>query len=51
LGSITSWLAHLSGWPAYGVVAALVFGETAVFLGFVLPGEAAVVLGSWPDSC
>jgi membrane protein DedA with SNARE-associated domain len=45
LGSITSWLAHLSGWPAYGVVAALVFGETAVFLGFVLPGEAAVVLG------
>lgn len=45
MGSITSWLAHLSGWPAYGVVAALVFGETAVFLGFVLPGEAAVVLG------
>jgi len=45
LGSITSWLAHLSGWPAYGVVAALVFGETAIFLGFVLPGEAAVVLG------
>jgi membrane-associated protein len=27
------------------VVAALVFGETAVFLGFVLPGEAAVILG------
>jgi hypothetical protein len=25
-------------------VAALVFGETAVFLGFVLPGEAA---GTW----
>jgi membrane-associated protein len=45
LGSITSWLAHLSGWPAYTVVAALVFGETAIFLGFVLPGEAAVVLG------
>jgi membrane-associated protein len=45
LGAITSGLAHLSGWPAYAVVAALVFGETAVFLGFVLPGEAAVVLG------
>ena len=27
------------------MIAALVFGETAVFLGFVLPGEAAVVLG------
>jgi membrane protein DedA with SNARE-associated domain len=45
LGTITSGLAHLSGWAAYTVVAALVFGETAVFLGFVLPGEAAVVLG------
>jgi hypothetical protein len=38
-------LTHLSGWVAYSVIAALVFGETAVFLGFVLPGEAAVVLG------
>jgi membrane-associated protein len=45
LGSIAAGLAHLSGWPAYLVVSALVFGETAVFLGFVLPGEAAVVLG------
>jgi len=45
LGSITAGLTNLSGWPAYLVVAALVFGETAVFLGFVLPGEAAVVLG------
>jgi len=45
LGSIAAGLAHLSGWPAYLVVAAIVFGETAVFLGFVLPGEAAVVLG------
>jgi membrane-associated protein len=45
LSSIAAGLAHLSGWPAYLVVAVLVFGETAVFLGFVLPGEAAVVLG------
>ncbi len=45
MGSITSWLAHLSGWSAYSVVATLVFGETAIFLGFVLPGEAGVVLG------
>jgi len=40
-GDITS----LSGWVAYLVIAALVFGETAIFAGFVLPGEIAVVLG------
>jgi membrane-associated protein len=45
LNSIVNGLTHLSGWVAYSVIAALVFGETAVFLGFVLPGEAAVVLG------
>jgi membrane protein DedA with SNARE-associated domain len=45
LSSIVSGLIHLSSWAAYCVIAALVFGETAVFLGFVLPGEAAVVVG------
>jgi membrane-associated protein len=45
VGAIAAGLGHLSGWPAYLLVTALVFGETAVFLGFVLPGEAAVVLG------
>jgi membrane protein DedA with SNARE-associated domain len=45
LSSIVNGLTHLSGWVAYSVIAALVFGETAIFLGFVLPGEAAVVLG------
>src|SRR5258708_13576378 len=35
----------MNGWVAIGLIAALVFGETAIFLGFVLPGEAAVVLG------
>ena len=45
MNSIVSGLTHLSGWVAYAVIAALVFGETAVFLGFVLPGETAVVLG------
>jgi membrane-associated protein len=45
LTSIVSGLAHLSGWVAYTLIAALVFGETAIFLGFVLPGEAAVVIG------
>jgi membrane-associated protein len=35
----------MNGGVAIGLIAALVFGETAIFLGFVLPGEAAVVLG------
>jgi membrane protein DedA with SNARE-associated domain len=35
----------MSGWVAIVLIAALVFGETAIFLGFVLPGEAAVVFG------
>jgi membrane-associated protein len=32
---------------AYLIIAALVFGEAAVFLGFVLPGETAVLLGGF----
>src|ERR1700722_2156948 len=38
-------LSYLSGWLPCLVVPALVFGETAIFIGFVLPGEIAVVLG------
>ncbi len=34
----------MAGWLS-GLSPRLVFGETAIFLGFVLPGEAAVVLG------
>lgn len=45
MGSVTADLARLSGPLIYAVVAALVFGETALFLGFVLPGETAVVIG------
>jgi membrane-associated protein len=43
--SITTELARLSGPLAYLLVAALVFGECAIFLGFVIPGETAAVLG------
>ena len=43
--SIGAALNHLNGALAIGLIAALVFGETAIFLGFVLPGEAAVVFG------
>jgi membrane-associated protein len=32
---------------AYAIIAALVFGEAAIFLGFILPGETAVVLGGF----
>jgi len=45
LSSLASGVTNLHGWVAYMVIAALVFGETAVFVGFVLPGEIAVILG------
>lgn len=32
---------------AYAIIFALVFGEAGVFIGFVLPGETAVVLGGF----
>ena len=47
--SITSLIVDplltLHGAPAYALVAALVFAEAALFVGFVLPGETAVILG------
>ena len=43
--AITDWLQHLNGPLVYLVVAALVFCEDALFFGFVLPAETAVVLG------
>jgi membrane-associated protein len=45
LRSIMEWLSHLSGPAVYAVVAALVFGEDALFFGFVLPGETAAIVG------
>lgn len=45
MSSLASGLINLHGWVAYLVIAALVFGETAVFVGFVLPGEIAAILG------
>lgn len=45
LNSLLHPLLSLSGWEGYLLVAALCFGEAAVFLGFVLPGETAVVYG------
>jgi membrane-associated protein len=45
LSGLTTALGQMNSWLALGVIAGLVFGETAIFIGFVLPGEAAVVLG------
>src|SRR5579863_936109 len=46
--SIVSYLLseihRLPGGLVYGLVTALVFGETALFIGFVLPGETAVLV-------
>ena len=41
-------MAHLltvPGWAVIGIVAAIVFAEDALFVGFVLPGETAAILG------
>jgi membrane-associated protein len=35
---------HLPGGLVYGLVALLVFGEAALFIGFVLPGETSVIV-------
>jgi membrane protein DedA with SNARE-associated domain len=38
-------LLNLHGWEAYALVGALVFSEAAILIGFVFPGETAVILG------
>jgi membrane protein DedA with SNARE-associated domain len=45
LTSIANEILSLHGPLVYGLVAALAFGEAAFLLGFVLPGETAVILG------
>lgn len=44
LTSVVATVLSLHGWPVYLVVALLAFGESAVFLGMVLPGETAMVV-------
>jgi len=36
---------NLHGWEAYSLVGALVFAEASILIGFVFPGETAVILG------
>ncbi len=38
-------LLNLHGWEAYALVGALVFAEAGILIGFVFPGETAVILG------
>ena len=38
-------LLNLGGWEAYTLVGALVFAEASILIGFVFPGETAVILG------
>ena len=54
---MSAFVDHLLNVPApaaYAVIGALVFAEAALFIGFVLPGETAVLLGGvltttgWP---
>jgi membrane-associated protein len=45
--TITNAIESLPTSAAYAIIFALVFGEAAVFIGFVLPGETAVVLGGF----
>jgi len=42
-----SGLAGSSGWWLYPVLGGLAFGEAALFLGVVLPGEAALLTGGY----
>ncbi len=44
-GSIGEWILSLHGWVALALVFALPALESSVFLGFVFPGEIAVLLG------
>jgi membrane protein DedA with SNARE-associated domain len=43
--SIATWLEHFHGPVVYALCGAFVFGEAAVLLGFVIPGETAALVG------
>ena len=45
INSIVNEILKLHGLAAYGLVGGLAFAEAALFVGFVLPGETAVLIG------
>lgn len=47
---VLQFLLHVPGPVVLGTIGALVFSEAAFFLGFVVPGETAVLLGGFLSS-
>jgi membrane-associated protein len=45
ISSVVDEILKLHGIPAYALVGGLAFAEAGLFVGFVLPGETAVLLG------
>jgi membrane-associated protein len=45
VSTVVDPILNLHGPPVYALVGALVFSEAALFVGFVLPGESAALLG------
>jgi len=45
IGHLLNPILNLRGWNAFGLVGLLVFAEASVMLGFIFPGETAVILG------
>jgi membrane-associated protein len=45
IARILNPLLDLHGWEAYALVGALVFAEASILIGFIFPGETAVILG------
>jgi membrane-associated protein len=45
IGHLLDPLLNLHGWEAYSLVGLLVFSEASILIGFVFPGETAVILG------
>jgi len=45
VSTVVDPILNLHGPPAYALVGGLAFSEAALFVGFVLPGETAVLLG------
>ncbi len=45
IGRLLHPILSLHGWEAYALVGVLVFAEASIMLGFIFPGETAVILG------
>lgn len=45
MGSFIDSILSAPAWSVYGIVGLVVFAEDALFVGFVLPGETAAILG------